>query len=200
MPSNTLLGLWGAFEIQQTTVRHLLTVVSCTFVHGSIDHLLGNMVFLFLIGGMVESVYGSVVFYILYFTPNIVMAFIYMVARGSTVEGFCGSSGGVLAIYGVASIDLISRRLRFKRRLSKTNTYSLLFIMALLGLSGVLFSLGSLFSTDLRRGFPNEPAIVSIHIVGFSVGLMYGYAHYRWGIEDQGGRTKGDVDYKSNSM
>jgi membrane associated rhomboid family serine protease len=96
--------LLGAFVAEGDWYR----LVTATFLHGSIIHLLANMVSLWWLGSLVEQVLGSLRYLLLYF-----------------VSGLCGSAGALLledanvpsvgasgAVYGIMGALLIHEWLR----------------------------------------------------------------------------------------
>ncbi|OAM52098.1 hypothetical protein A7981_01000 [Methylovorus sp. MM2] len=73
------------------------------FMHGSFDHLLGNMVVLFLIGFLVESVIGKALFTFAYISTAYAAAYMYGLTAepGSSALGASGAIAGVMGLYTV---------------------------------------------------------------------------------------------------
>jgi len=72
------------------------------FMHGGFDHLFGNMVVLFLVGFLVESVIGKALFTLAYFIA--IYASVYMfslTAHGGASLGASGAIAGVMGLYTV---------------------------------------------------------------------------------------------------
>ncbi|MDX8400774.1 MAG: rhomboid family intramembrane serine protease, partial [Gallionellaceae bacterium] len=72
------------------------------FMHGSFDHLLGNMVVLFLVGFLVESVTGKSLFALAYVVSIFAADFMFaLTAPGSASLGASGAIAGVMGLYTV---------------------------------------------------------------------------------------------------
>jgi len=81
-----------------------LTLLSAMFLHGSVLHVLGNMLYLWIFGDNVEDAMGPVRFLIFYLLCGAVAAFAQIaIAPGSSVPtiGASGAIAGVLAAYFV---------------------------------------------------------------------------------------------------
>lgn len=82
----------------------IVQLISSQFLHGSIMHLVGNMVFLILVGFAVEAALGSTVFLLYYLLSGIGGALFYAAlinSGGATLIGASGSISGVMAMYVV---------------------------------------------------------------------------------------------------
>jgi len=97
-------------SMRSFTTRHLFYVDAPTpanafvsaFMHGGFDHLFGNMVVLFLVGFLVESVIGKVLFTLGYavsiFTATVMFG---LTAHGGASLGASGAIAGVMGMYTV---------------------------------------------------------------------------------------------------
>jgi membrane associated rhomboid family serine protease len=80
----------------------LLNAFTSAFMHGGFDHLLGNMVVLFLVGFLVESVIGRSLFLLGYFVSIFAADFMFAVtAHGGASLGASGAIAGVMGMYTV---------------------------------------------------------------------------------------------------
>jgi len=80
----------------------LTTVFTGMFLHGNLVHLIGNMIFLFVFGGGVESAFGPIRFMLYYLFWGFIAsaAHIYVDPGALTpVLGASGAIGGVLGCY-----------------------------------------------------------------------------------------------------
>lgn len=78
-------------------------LITCCFVHGGLLHLLMNMYFLYALGPMVETMWGSVRYLLLYFISGLAASCAVIVANPQ-VQSYIGASGalcGILASMGV---------------------------------------------------------------------------------------------------
>lgn len=76
---------------------HLLTYM---FVHGSVLHLLGNMVFLYVFGDNVEDALGHVRFVVFYLICGIVAAVVHSLVTVTPDAPLIGASGAVAGVIG----------------------------------------------------------------------------------------------------
>ncbi|MFA0812290.1 rhomboid family intramembrane serine protease [Microbulbifer epialgicus] len=83
------------------------------FLHGSWDHLIGNMVFLLLFGLSVELALGGLWFVALYLLGGLAAAGLHMLVESGSHVPMVGASGAVSAIMGMFVAIYGVRRLRF---------------------------------------------------------------------------------------
>ncbi|WP_299944308.1 rhomboid family intramembrane serine protease [uncultured Microbulbifer sp.] len=83
------------------------------FLHGSWDHLIGNMVFLLLFGLAVELALGGGWFFALYLLGGLAAAGLHMLVESGSHVPMVGASGAVSAIMGMFVAIYGVRRLRF---------------------------------------------------------------------------------------
>ncbi|HWT71465.1 MAG TPA: rhomboid family intramembrane serine protease [Oxalicibacterium sp.] len=80
-----------------------VTMLVSAFMHGGIDHLLGNMLVLFLVGFLVEAVVGKALFLLAYFLSigTATLVFTLTAAPGVSALGASGAIAGVMGLYAV---------------------------------------------------------------------------------------------------
>ena len=79
-----------------------LTLVTSVFLHGSVLHLLGNMLFLWVFGDNVEDAMGHVRFLAFFLICGAVASFIHAIVDPESIRPLIGASGavsGVVAAY-----------------------------------------------------------------------------------------------------
>lgn len=79
-----------------------LTLITSTFLHGGLFHILGNMLFLWIFGDNIEEALGHIRFILFYFTCGAGAAVFQIVANPSSGIPMVGASGaiaGVMAAY-----------------------------------------------------------------------------------------------------
>jgi membrane associated rhomboid family serine protease len=76
---------------------HLLTYM---FVHGSVWHLVGNMVFLYVFGDNVEDALGHLRFIVFYLLCGVIAALVHSVVTVSPDSPLIGASGAVAGVIG----------------------------------------------------------------------------------------------------
>lgn len=88
-----------------------VTYVSSMFLHGSFMHLLGNMVFLFVVGFTVERILGSAQFLVSYLAGGLAAIGLWALVHGDA--GALGASGAISAVMGMYAVLFGLRRIRF---------------------------------------------------------------------------------------
>jgi membrane associated rhomboid family serine protease len=87
-----------------------LTSVTSMFMHGSIDHLLGNMLFLWIFGNNVEDAFGRVRFLVFYLAAGFAATALQTVVTlgfGSAAEATIPNLGASGAVSGVLGVYLV---------------------------------------------------------------------------------------------
>ena len=89
-----------------------VTWITNIFLHGSVMHLLGNMVFLFLFGFALEIAIGRGIFLLLYLCSGVGGTLLYWASEMGSDHAILGASGAVsglmgmyIALYGVKKIN-----------------------------------------------------------------------------------------------
>jgi membrane associated rhomboid family serine protease len=77
-----------------------LAVVYSMFLHGSVFHVLGNMLFLWVFGNNVEDQLGPVAFLAFYLVGGIVASAVHIVANLDSTVPIVGASGAIAAVMG----------------------------------------------------------------------------------------------------
>jgi len=84
------------------------TFITSMFMHGSIEHLLGNMIFLLILGGMVENAIGVRSYLILYFAAGIFggITMLFMAESGLIEDNvmILGASGAIFGVLAAAAV------------------------------------------------------------------------------------------------
>lgn len=88
-----------------------VNALTSAFMHGSFDHLFGNMVVLFLVGFLVESVIGRALFALAYIVSAYAAVFTFsLTAHGS---GYLGASGAIAGVMGLYTVIFGLRKIDF---------------------------------------------------------------------------------------
>ena len=77
-----------------------LAVFFSMFLHGSILHVLGNMLFLWIFGNNVEDQLGHAAFLALYLVGGVVASLVHVVGNLDSALPFLGASGAVAVVMG----------------------------------------------------------------------------------------------------
>src|ERR1035437_6637250 len=88
-----------------------ITALSSAFMHGGFDHLSGNMVVLFLVGFLVESLIGKALFMLAYLVSAFAAVFTFSLTPHG--GGYLGASGAIAGVMGLYTIIFGFRKIDF---------------------------------------------------------------------------------------
>ena len=77
-----------------------LTLLTSMFLHGSLSHLAGNMLFLWVFGNNVEDRLGHFAYLLFYLVGGVVAALGHVVFNSGSVQPVVGASGAIAAVMG----------------------------------------------------------------------------------------------------
>jgi membrane associated rhomboid family serine protease len=139
------------------------TLVTALFVHGSVVHLFGNMLFLFVFGNTLEKAAGPAKHLTIFLTGGI-LSFILSLPFMPRGTGMLGASA---AIFTLAACVMLVNPLKF----------SWLFF-APQGLAAVLYFVYNIIVVAEKSRIPGyDPHVAYVaHILGFLIGLPFGIA------------------------
>lgn len=141
------------------------TPITSIFVHASIAHLVGNMIFLYVFGGTLEKEVGSIRMLSAFFLGGILSFIASLYLYGYEVI----MVGASAAIFTLIAIVMLIKPLKF----------SLLFLMPL-GLVAILYFIYNVLAAlflDLESNVGYIP-----HLIGFLIGIPFGiiWSRGRW--------------------
>jgi membrane associated rhomboid family serine protease len=93
----------AGISVPQTAFPHKnvwLAVFFSMFLHASILHVLGNMLFLWIFGNNVEDQLGPVAFLTLYLVGGIVASLVHVLGNLDSTSPFLGASGAIAVVMG----------------------------------------------------------------------------------------------------
>jgi len=156
-----LTGLLG-FSGESFLQGRFWVVLTALFVHGSLLHLAGNMLFLYVFGSNLESEVGATKTVLAFFTGG-VLSFILSVYFYGLDTVIIGTSAAVFTLTAIVM-------------LTKPLSFSWAFFMPL-GLVAILYFIYNLAAVSILGG----EASVGYwgHIIGFVIGLPFGIAWSR---------------------
>lgn len=114
--SGEVLYNYGRLSLDETLGGQWYRIFTSMFLHGSMSHLIGNMITLFYLGNIVEKELGHMKYFILYFVSGIAGAFASLwmqsveLALGENVVGSIGASGAIFGMLGGLLWILIRNR------------------------------------------------------------------------------------------
>ena len=128
----------------RSTFPNIFTLITSMFVHGSILHLLGNMLYLWIFGDNVEGLIGHGRFLVFYICCGLVASLAHIVSVPSSTIPMIGASGALSGVLGAYF-------LRFPR--AKVHVLIFLFIFIRVLRISAIFVLGFWFIMQILNGF-----------------------------------------------
>jgi membrane associated rhomboid family serine protease len=138
-----------------------LAVVTSMFLHGSLLHIGGNMLFLWIFGNNVEDRLGKVGYVLFYVVGGVIATLAHVIVNRDSTVPMVGASGAIAAVMGAYLVWFPHARVR---------TAVIFFLIAVINLParvvlGVWFVLQ--FFTD-----PNQGVAWVAHVGGFAFGVV----------------------------
>ena len=104
--SSDLFYLYGAIPacisgVADCPETSLFNLLSATFMHGSVMHIFGNMMFLFALGGAVEEYLGKLKFLAIYIAAGVLGNVAQVVMDPASISPIVGASGSVSGLMGI---------------------------------------------------------------------------------------------------
>ncbi|GGX04764.1 rhomboid family intramembrane serine protease [Streptomyces noursei] len=164
---------WGVIplDLWSGAPRALLTPLTALFVHASWLHLLGNMLFLYVFGGMTEARMGRLPFTAFYLTVGYLALLGYAAAHASSDQTLVGASGSISGVLG-AFLFLFPRA-------RVTSLFPFLFFLPLRFPAWLVLLFWFCLQWQAARHDPAGPGVAYLaHVVGFALGFLYAWARY----------------------
>ena len=137
-----------------------LSVVTSIFLHGSLWHIGGNLLFLWVFGNNVEDVMGRLAYPVFYLVGGIVGTLAHVALEPDSTVPVVGASGAIAAVMGAYLVLFPTARVR-------TLVFFLLVDIPAAVL--LLFWFVLQFFTD-----PNDSVAWAAHVGGFAFGILAG--------------------------
>jgi len=96
----TFITSWSLVPADIVAGRHLFTILSSMFMHGSFSHILGNMVFLWAFGPEIEDLMGRGRYLVFYLLGGLAATFAQVAADPTSTISNLGASGAIAAVMG----------------------------------------------------------------------------------------------------
>jgi membrane associated rhomboid family serine protease len=157
----------------------LVTIITAAFMHAGLLHLVGNMLFLWVFGSVVEDALGPIVYGLFYLGGGLAAALLHWVVTLTLMpsEAFIpclGASGAVAAVLALFAIRFYRHKVRifylFAYYLIRWGTFE----------APSLWVVGLWFGWELLSGFLSLGGGAGVahwaHIGGFVFGVVMGFA------------------------
>ena len=103
-----------AFQYGHRPVEpHWWTFFTSMFLHGNWEHLLGNMLFLYIAGCTIEDLWGKPLFLTFYLSGGILAAWTHDLKFPDNNVPLIGASGAIAAVMGAFLVRLYNTRIKF---------------------------------------------------------------------------------------
>jgi len=96
----TFVTTWSLVPADIVAGRHLFTILSSMFMHGSFSHIVGNMVFLWAFGPEIEDLMGRGRYLVFYLLGGLAATFAQVVVDPASTVPNLGASGAIAAVMG----------------------------------------------------------------------------------------------------
>ncbi|MFM7117401.1 MAG: rhomboid family intramembrane serine protease [Planctomycetota bacterium] len=167
---------WYDYALSHGDGLHPIQWLTSNFMHGSAGHLLGNMLFLYIFGMLLEGRVGSVTFALLYVSMGVSQcALEQILCLGSPSAPSYGASSAIYAIMALAMIWMPKVEIQC--------LYTILFRPILFDLPALIFGMLYVFwdfGIALFSNFTMSTAL--LHVSGAAVGLVAAFVglKLRW--------------------
>ncbi|SDK06119.1 rhomboid family intramembrane serine protease [Streptomyces indicus] len=164
---------WGVIpaELLSGSPRAAITPVTALFVHGSWLHLLGNMLFLYVFGGMVEERLGHLQFALFYLGCGALALFGYALANAGSEQTLVGASGAISAVLGAF--------LKLFPKARVTSLLPFLFFVPLRFPAWIVLPFWVALQWLAAQRDASGPGVAYLaHLVGFGLGFLYAWVRY----------------------
>jgi rhomboid family protein len=96
----TFVTAWSLVPADIVAGRHLFTILTAMFMHGSFSHIVGNMVFLWAFGPEIEDVMGRRRYLVFYLLGGLAATVAQVVVDPTSTVPNLGASGAIAAVMG----------------------------------------------------------------------------------------------------
>jgi membrane associated rhomboid family serine protease len=153
--------LWRELEAPDKNVW--LSMITSMFLHGSLWHIGGNLLFLWVFGNNIEDTFGKIGFALFYVVGGIVATLTHVVLNLDSTIPMIGASGAIAAVMGAYMVLFPNARVR-------TAVFMLfIFLVELRAIWVLGFWFVLQFFTD-----PNRGVAWAAHVGGFVFGMVVG--------------------------
>lgn len=162
---------WSLVPANITSGQDWITILTSMFMHAGWEHILGNMLFLWVFGPEIEDVMGPVRYLLFYFLGGLVATLAQVViAPASTIPNL-GASGAIAAVMGAFLITYPRDQIRTVLLLGwfvRITAVPAILLVGLWFLTQVFSEVGALANVQ------NGGVAYMAHIGGFIFGAIFG--------------------------
>ena len=167
-----IIDRFGFRPIYLYKMERIETIITSMFLHGGLEHVIGNMWFLWIFGDNIEDKFGRLKFLILYILSGAAGSILFSITAVNPYIVAIGASGAVSGILGAYLVlfpnakilTIIPIGYYFFRIIEVKAIYYIFF----------WFILQAIFASITIISLINLPVAYWAHIGGFAVGLIAG--------------------------
>lgn len=149
------------------TYANVLTAFTSMFLHGGIEHLLGNMWFLWIFGDNIELVFGKLHYLFFYLAAGLSAVFAHYLTNVNSLIPTIGASGAISGILGAYLVLFPQVKIRVYSR------YTGIARVPAITMLGLWFMIQLLFSSISLLGGAGSGIAFAAHAGGFIFGYLY---------------------------
>src|SRR5262245_23866979 len=120
------------------SVETILDIVRSMFLHGGYDHIIGNMLYLWLFGDNIEDRFGMVLYLMLYFVSGFAATALQVIIDPGSTIPMIGASGAIAGVLGAYLVLFPSVRVQGVMPLGRVSQIATMPAWVVLGLWFVL--------------------------------------------------------------
>jgi membrane associated rhomboid family serine protease len=163
---------WSAVPAQIAAGRHLVTIVTAMFLHGSWLHILGNMLFLWVFGPEIEDAMNPGRYLAFYLAGGVVSMLAQVAVSPASTVPTLGASGAIAAVMGAFLITYPRDRIRTVLLLGFFVTVTFLPAFLLIGLWFVIQLFSGVGSVASGTSAQTGGVAYMAHVGGVAFGAV----------------------------
>lgn len=156
----------------------LLDMLRSMFFHGGIDHIAGNMLYLWLFGDNIEDRLGEILYLVLYFVSGFVASIAQILISPDSPVPMVGASGAIAGVLGAYLVMFPGVKVRGIIPLGRVGTIREMPAIVVLGLWFVLQLVNGFGSLGAQSQYGGGVAFFA-HIGGFIAGAVMAWIFMR---------------------
>jgi len=168
----SFLTSYGAIPAEITQGQDLYTLITSIFLHGSMMHLLGNMLYLWIFADNIEATAGNFNYLIFYLLGGLFASMAHILVNPASIIPTVGASGSISAIMGAYIVCFPKSRILM----------IFLILFKKFHIPAMLF-LGFWFAQQIYSSFSGDGSQGGVawwaHIGGFIFGVIYAFLFFK---------------------
>lgn len=152
------------------SAESIMDVIRAMFMHGGYDHILGNMLYLYLFGDNIEDRLGKILFLVVYFVSGFAAAFAQVIIDPNSTIPMIGASGAIAGVLGAYLVMFPSVRVKAIIPIGRVGAMQELPAIVVLGMWFVLQLVNGFAS--LGAEYAGGGVAFFAHIGGFVAGAI----------------------------